>query len=189
MSLRWLPNAISSLRMLLAAPVAYLLLRGEYAATLAVFALAALSDGLDGWLATHFGWTSRLGKILDPVADKLLLVATFVALALEDLAPVWLVATIVVRDVVIVGGATAYVTFIGYLEGHPTTASKLNTLLQIAFVLVRIAGESRPGTVPAAVVTALGAAAFVTTVVSGIDYVMTYGRLARRETRRVAAAR
>jgi cardiolipin synthase (CMP-forming) len=187
MRLSWLPNAICVLRMLLAGPVAVALARGEYLLTVGLFAVAALSDGLDGWLAKSFGWTSRLGKILDPIADKLLLVTVFVTLVWVGRVPLWLGAAVVVRDLVIVAGAIAYQWFIGYLEGHPTRLSKLNTVLQLSFVLIVIASAAWPA-VPAPLVTAAGAACFVTTVVSGLDYVLTYGRLAWRETHRSPAA-
>jgi cardiolipin synthase len=187
MSLSWLPNAICVVRILLAAPVAMALVHGRFELTLGLFAVAALSDALDGWLAKTFGWTSRLGKILDPIADKLLLITVFVTLAALDLVPLWLGVVVVLRDVVIVGGATAYHFLIGYLEGRPTAVSKLNTTLQLSFVLAVIAAHAWPA-VPPELILALGAAVFVTTVVSGLDYVLTYARLAWAESQRNAAA-
>ncbi len=188
MKARWIPNAICVLRMLLAGPVAVALVRGDYSLTLALFAVAAASDGLDGWLAKTFGWTSRLGKILDPIADKLLVVTVIVTLVFTGLVPLWLALTVVLRDVVIVGGAMAYHFLIGYVEGLPTGVSKLNTLVQLSFVLAVIGAAAWPA-VPRPLVTALGAATFVTTVVSGLDYVLTYARLAWRESHRPAAQR
>jgi cardiolipin synthase len=174
-SLAWIPNAICVLRILLVAPSALALLAGRYELTLLLFCIAALSDGLDGWLAKHYGWTSRLGKILDPIADKLLLVTVFLTLVWIGLAPLWLGVAVVVRDVVIVGGAIAYRVLIGYVEGRPTAVSKLNTLLQLSFIIVVIAAAAWQN-VPRPLLVALGAATFVTTVVSGIDYVLTYAR-------------
>lgn len=188
MSLAWLPNALCIARMLLVVPTTLALLAGRYELTLLLFGVAAISDGLDGWLAKTFGWTSRLGKILDPSADKLLLVTVFVTLTWIGLVPAWLTATVVLRDVAIVGGAIAYRLLIGYVEGHPTPVSKLNTLVQILFVLVAVAAAAWR-TVPAALVATLGAAAFVTTVVSGLDYVVTYARDAWRTGRASSRAR
>jgi cardiolipin synthase len=187
MSVRWLPNAICVLRMLLAAPIVLALRAANYPLTLLLFAAAAASDGLDGWLAKTFGWTSRLGKILDPIADKVLLVTVIVALVVDGLVPLWLGLAVVLRDVVIVSGAIAYHFLVGYVEGRPTIVSKLNTVLQLCFVLVVVAAAGWPA-VPRALVLALGAATFVTTIVSGLDYVLTYARLAWRESRRSAAA-
>ncbi len=185
MNLAWLPNAICIARILLVLPSVLALLAGRYELTLVLFGVAAVSDALDGYLAKRFGWTSRAGKILDPIADKLLLVSVFATLAWLGLVPVWLVATVVLRDLLIVLGAAAYHFLIGYLEGHPTPVSKLNTLLQLSFVLTAIADAA--WRLPAALVMALGAAVFVTTVVSGLDYVLTYARAALRESSRAIA--
>src|SRR5215208_3316702 len=97
---------------------------------LALFAFAAATDGLDGFLAKRCGWTSELGKILDPLADKILLVGVFITLAALGVVPVWLAASAVLRDVTITAGAITYKHLYGYgeLQGRPTAISKLNTL-------------------------------------------------------------
>ena len=177
MNLRWLPNAICVGRILLVPPIAFALSTGRYELTLALFASAAVSDVVDGWLAKTFGWQSELGKALDPVADKLLLVTVFLTLAAIGLAPAWLAAAAVIRDVVIAGGATVYHRLFGRLDGGPSAISKLNTALQVSFVVVVIANAAWRG-VPDGLVIALGAATFVTTVVSGLDYVLRYSRMA-----------
>ena len=187
MSLAWLPNAICVARIALVLPSVVALLAGRYELTLLLFGVAAVSDGLDGWLAKTFGWTSRLGKILDPIADKLLLVSVFLALAWLGRVPIWLAATVVLRDLLIVVGAAAYHFLIGYIEGHPTPVSKLNTLLQLTFVLAVIADAAWPS-VPPAMLVGLGAATFVTTVISGLDYVLTYAREALRAGRSAPSA-
>lgn len=176
----WLPNAISLFRVVLVVPCVCALLVGRYDLTLAGFGVAAVSDALDGWLAKTFGWASRLGKILDPVADKLLLVSFYLTLSFLGRVPPWLTATVVLRDAVIVLGAAAYRLCVGYLEGHPTAVSKLNTLLQLLFVLLVIARAQWPLAIPATVEHGLGACVFGTTVVSGLDYVLTYAREAVR---------
>lgn len=180
--MKHIPNALCILRMLLVAPVAWLLVRGDFRETLALFAFAAATDGLDGFLAKRFGWTSELGKILDPLADKLLLVVVFVTLAAIDLAPVWLAATVVARDVIITVGAIVYNRLYGYPNGRPTAVSKVNTLCQILFVLLVVA-HGASGAVPPVMITIAGALTFVTTVVSGMDYVITYTRKAIDATR------
>ena len=88
---RDIPNALCVLRMLLVAPVVWLLLAGEYAWVLVVFFLAGFTDGLDGFLAKRFDWRSRLGGILDPLADKLLMVSSYLTLGWLGLIPSWLV--------------------------------------------------------------------------------------------------
>ncbi len=106
--MRHLPNLLTCLRLALVLPVAWLLLRQQYPQALWLFLLAGLSDALDGLLARRFGWTSRLGAWLDPIADKLLLVISYVCLTLNGLVPVWLTAVLLLRDLVIVGGAGAF---------------------------------------------------------------------------------
>ena len=178
MSLSWLPNAISSLRIALIAPILVLIVDGNFGWALALFIIAGFSDGLDGYLAVRNGWTSRLGALLDPAADKLLMTGLFVTLAWTREIPVWLAATVIIRDVVIVAGALAYNYFIKPVPGEPTLISKLNTALQMLFVLFVLsrAGFDWPDPIT---VTLLGAAVFVTVVISGVDYVLSWTRRAR----------
>jgi cardiolipin synthase len=186
--MRHIPNALCVLRILLVAPVAYLLSEGEYRLTLWLFALAAFTDGLDGFLAKRFGWMSELGRVLDPLADKILLVGVFITLAVLGDVPLWLAATAVARDVIITAGAITYNALFGYPHGRPTIVSKLNTLCQILYLLLVVASRAGERS-PAAVITVLGALVFVTTVVSGLDYVITYSRkavVASRERRGLA---
>lgn len=140
--MRHIPNALCILRMLLVVPIAWLLSAGEYRLTLWLFAFAGLTDGLDGWLAKRFGWMSELGRILDPLADKILLVAVFITLAALGIVPVWLGATAVARDLIITAGAIAYNGLYGYPHGRPTIVSKLNTLCQILYLLLAVAAKA-----------------------------------------------
>lgn len=172
--LRHIPNALCILRMLLAIPVAVLLTRGEYAMTMLVFGVAAITDALDGFLAKRFGWASELGKALDPLADKILLVTSFVTLSFVGVVPLWITIPVVARDLVITVGAIVYVNVFGPLtDARPTVISKLNTLVQIAYVLVVVGAPALGASwhVPIAVLATL---VIVTTVASGIDYIATY---------------
>ena len=180
--MRFIPNALCILRIGLVVPVAWLLTRHEFRMTLWLFAFAAATDGADGFLAKRCGWTSELGKILDPLADKILLVGVFLTLGLMDLVPLWLALVAIGRDVVITAGAIAYNALYGYPNGKPTWASKLNTLCQLLFVLLIVA-SSAIGQVPQDAIIAMGALVFVTTVVSGLDYVLTYSRKAMEASR------
>src|SRR5580704_15725418 len=89
-SVRHIPNIISVIRILLVVPIALALANQRLALSIALFALAAISDAADGFLAKRFGWQSELGAVLDPLADKLLLATVFVALAWLRLIPLWL---------------------------------------------------------------------------------------------------
>jgi cardiolipin synthase (CMP-forming) len=182
MTLAAVPNLICVLRAALTIPIVILLVEERYGQTLVLFAIAAASDALDGWLAKSFGWTSELGKVLDPLADKLLLVSVFITLASTGLVPAWLAIVAVARDVVIGVGAAVYQHLFGPLEGRPTVPSKINTLVQILFIIAVVWRAAFP-VFPEAVVTALGALVLVTTVVSGVDYVLTYARKAAAVSR------
>jgi cardiolipin synthase len=185
MSLRWIPNAISLLRIVLVAPVLILLARGDFGAALLLFLIAGSSDGLDGFLAHRYGWQSRLGALLDPIADKLLVAGMFIMLAAIGLIPVWLAVVVLLRDVVIVSGAAAYHFLIEPVEGEPTGISKLNTTVQLLF-LVFVLSRAAFGWPGEIAVTVLGAATFVTVFVSGIDYVLRWSGRARERGRHEA---
>ena len=179
MSLSWLPNAISLLRILLIAPILLLTVQENYGLALLLFVVAGGSDGIDGYLAVRFGWQTRLGALLDPVADKLLVTGMFVTLAWTGLIPVWLTAIVILRDVVIFSGAVAYNFLIEPVQGEPTRISKLNTALQLMlllFVLSR-AGFDWPNAIT---ITVLGASVLVTVVISGVDYVLRWSGRAIR---------
>ena len=137
--LRHLPNLITLLRMLLVVPLCWLIADGHYDGALVVAAIAGLSDAVDGFLAKRYGWQSWLGGILDPIADKLLLMAGFLWLAFAGDVPGWLAALVIGRDLVIVGGAVAYYYLIGRFDAAPSRLSKLTTLVQIVFVLADLA--------------------------------------------------
>lgn len=178
MSLSWLPNALSLLRIALVAPILLLILNGGFAWALALFFVAGFSDGIDGYLAKRFSWHTRLGALLDPVADKLLVAGTFVTLAYTQHIPVWLAVVVILRDVIIVGGATAYNFFVKPVQGEPTRISKLNTALQLLFLLLVLcrAGFGWPDKIS---ITVLGASVLITVVISGVDYVWSWSKRAR----------
>ncbi|MGA2397440.1 MAG: CDP-alcohol phosphatidyltransferase family protein [Steroidobacteraceae bacterium] len=179
---RQIPNLITGLRILLIAPIAIALLHHQLRIALGLFLVGAASDLLDGFIAKRFNWQTALGGVLDPAADKLLLATSFVVLAVIHLVPLWLMATAVARDLIIVSGAIAYRLWLGPIEARPTMLSKLNTLCQALFILCVIARQqfSQPA---AWVIVTLGALTFLTTAVSGIDYVLRYGKAAVDESR------
>ena len=188
MSLRFLPNLLCVLRILLIYPLARAILDEGYEVVLWLFAIAAFTDALDGYLAKRFDWTSELGKYLDPAADKLLLVTMFVSLSVAQLVPWWLTGIVLLRDLVIVAGAGVYRLLFGPVRGQPTLQSKLNTFCQIVFCLA-VVSRAAFGWPTSALQIALGALVFTTTAVSGIDYVLIYSRRAAAVARgRTAAA-
>jgi cardiolipin synthase len=132
------PNVLSALRIILTVPIVFSLLNHQYFLTLILFLIAGVSDGLDGFVAKRFQFQSRLGSILDPVADKFLLVSSFLTLFWIGILPLWLVILILLRDLMIVSGAIGW--FLGAQEAtqtllSPSKLSKINTVLQIMLVL------------------------------------------------------
>ncbi len=168
--------------MVLVWPIVDALLTGRYALALILVAVAGLSDGLDGYLAKRFDWRSRLGGLLDPLADKLLLVSTFLTLAYTSLAPLWLAAVVVIRDVVIVSGGLIYQAVVAPVRPEPSRASKLNTAAQLFFICAVIANRGF-GLPPDEVLIPSGAAVLVTSTVSGLDYVVRWSGRAIRSQR------
>ena len=168
-----LPNLLTGARIALVVPIAWLLVQDRFGEALFLFFVAGVSDGLDGWLAKHYGWTSRLGSILDPLADKLLLVTCFVLLALHGYIPLWLLWAVLARDLVIVLGGVAYHYLVGKFAMEPSPLSKLNTFVQIAMVLAVLFDQSiwhfGPGVIAGLVWLTL-----FTTLASGTDYVWTW---------------
>jgi cardiolipin synthase len=159
---------------LLVVPVVLLLMSREFGLALVLFALAGISDGLDGYLAKRNHWASRLGSILDPLADKVLLISSYLVLGWLGEIPVWLVVVVLARDVVIVMGGLAYHYLIEQYDMNPTLLSKLNTLFQIILVLAVVfsLGLYR---LPENLIVLLTYIVTVTTVLSGANYVWVWG--------------
>jgi cardiolipin synthase len=174
-----LPNLISAGRIALVGPVAWSLVEQRYGLTLVLFTVAGVSDALDGFLAKRYGWITRLGSLLDPLADKLLLVTVFVLLAWGGMLPTWLVVLALLREVLILGGALAYRLRVGPFEGQPTLASKVNTFLQIALVIAILVDRSL-GQLPGGLLGGLELAVVASVVVSGAQYVWLWSLRARR---------
>jgi len=172
-----IPNLISVLRICITVPVVWVLLHEWYGLTLVLFAIAGFSDGLDGFLAKHYGWQSRLGGYLDPLADKVLLVSCFFALGWLGHIPHWLVAVVIFRDLLIVAGATAYHFQVSRLDAEPSLLSKLNTFMQIILVLLVVLDKGAMS-LPPEMLEGLIWATLITTVMSGVGYVWVWSRRA-----------
>ncbi len=171
--MRHLPNLICVLRIALIWPILASIGAANYRLTLLLFFIAAVSDGLDGFLAKRFHWTSELGKYLDPIADKLLLMCVFVLLTWYGLIPRWLTSMAVGRDVLIGLGAIVYRIAFGELRGRPMVSSKINTLLQLLYVLGIVAQRAFGLSVPN-VLEALALLTLVSICISGFFYVREF---------------
>ena len=168
--------------MLAVLPLLWWLRQGEYRPALAIALIAGLSDGIDGWLAKRYGWRTRLGGLLDPIADKVLLDGSFVGLWLADATPLWLLLLVLGRDVVIVAGASAYHFLIGPLKGQPTQLGKFTTVAQIALVLALLCELAWPW-LPANTATVAIWIVAALTLASGLDYVIRWSLKTRQSLR------
>jgi cardiolipin synthase len=186
--MRWLPNAITTLRMALTVPLAWLILEERHDWALVVGVVAGLSDGVDGFLAKRYGWQSDLGGLLDPVADKLMLTAGFVCLAVIGAMPWWMVVLVLARDVLIVAGAVAYHNIVGPVHAAPSTISKLTTFAQILLVLSVLVDDLPQLALPPWYLTGMLWLTAVATVLSGAHYVVVWSGKARDALRRPPAS-
>lgn len=178
-----IPNVISMLRIMLVFPIVVTLVAERFVEALTLFFIAGASDGLDGYLAKHHGWASRLGTIIDPIADKLLLVTTILTLGWLHLLPLWLVVMVLARDIIIFSGAVAYHFLVGKYEMAPSLTSKLNTVVQIMLVLTTIFSHGIYSIAPW-VTQGLMYSVLVTTILSGTGYAWVWGNRAWRQYRK-----
>jgi cardiolipin synthase len=133
-----LADAITLARLAAVPLVVWLILRHHLALTFWLFVAAGASDAVDGWLARRNGGGSTLGAVLDPVADKALLVTMFVTLAAIRVLPDWLAILVVFRDMLIVGGVLVLSVLGQSVTIRPLYISKLNTAMQIVLVAVAL---------------------------------------------------
>ena len=169
--MRWIPTLLSLVR-LVAAPFVFHTITGGDARNAFLWVVpVGLTDFFDGYLARRFGWQSRYGAWADAVSDKVLLSAIFIALAVIGAVPVWLVALIFGRDVVILSMAGYALAFTTMRDFPPSLWGKLSTNVQIftsGSMLVALTGWWAPASTIAAVMVWVAAAA---TGFSGVHYV------------------
>ncbi len=185
--LRHLPNAITLARIGACLPLAWLIVGGRAQAALWLAVLAGISDVLDGFLARTLGWQSRLGGLLDPIADKFFMVCAFVALAWIGALPWWLIAVVMLRDAVIVAGAFAYNRYVEPVPAEPSIPGKVCTMAQVMLVLAVLAQQAALA-VPPPAIDALIAVVAALAVTSGAHYVWIWSRRARAVWRNRSAS-
>jgi len=157
-------------------PVAvYLLIQSAYLAAFILFLLAGVSDALDGYLAKRNNQTTELGAILDPLADKALLVGVYVTLGLQGNLPNWLVVLVVFRDVLIVGGVIILFLVRLKVQMQPLIISKINTATQIGLAAIVLAELGLQLEIMGLVVVMIYLVG-VTTVISGASYMVSWSR-------------
>jgi cardiolipin synthase (CMP-forming) len=174
-----LPNLISLTRLLLVPLAIWLILAGRYGIAFWILVVAGISDALDGFIAKRFDSRTRLGALLDPVADKAMLVSVYVTLGVAHQVWTWLVILVVFRDVMIVGGFLLIQAIALPKQYDPLYISKVNTGVQISFVGFVLARLGLGGDFGwADLVLSLAVAA--TTIFSGLSYLVRWARILAR---------
>jgi cardiolipin synthase len=168
-----------------------LLFYQKFLFALAIFIVAGVTDGLDGLLARRFHQQSPLGRILDPIADKMMLVTSFIVLSMKGVYPTpipkhlpipfWVTITVLSRDVFILVGAAAINMVTGFRAFQPSLPGKISTLVQImAVATVMLAAQVRIGT--GYYLPTVYASVFAFTLFSGIHYVFFVTRLIKKNS-------
>jgi cardiolipin synthase len=174
-----LPNLISLGRLLLVPLEVWLIFVGHYPLAFCILVTAGVSDALDGFIAKRFDRCTRLGALLDPVADKAMVISVYIALAVEQHLWASLVVLVVLRDVMIVGGFLLIQIFALPKHYDPLYISKLNTGAQIflvGFVLARLSLGEAAGW-PDFILSLMVA---LTTIASGLSYLVRWTRILAR---------
>jgi cardiolipin synthase len=177
------PNVITFIRLGLLPVLLWALAVREYEIAFWLFVAASLGDGLDGYLARKLNQMSRLGALLDPIADKLTILGIAWILATQGTLPVWMAALMSLRDLVIVAGALAYRQVVGSLDMAPTMLSKLNTLLEFLLLALALMLANRWIAAEPWLAPYLAIVAF-TIVASGAQYVWVWGNKAKNHADR-----
>jgi cardiolipin synthase len=170
-----LANRLTILRILMTPAIIILLLYKYMAAATAVFVLAGITDGLDGFVARRQSQRTALGMVLDPLADKLLLMSAVVTLTILRELPRWFTIIIVSRDLMLIGGSLILYMFLGKVAMPPSWLGKCTTVLQIATVLLAMLDHFAPLLSSAVMPVAFLTTAF--TIGSGLDYLFRGTRL------------
>jgi cardiolipin synthase len=131
-----LPNIVTIARILLVPILVWAIATGDMRLAFVLFLVAGISDAIDGFVAKRFGMITDFGAHLDPLADKMLIIAIFVGLGITGAIPLWLVILVVSRDVLIIGAVTLALLLGKPVRVRPHMVSKLNTVMQIVFACV-----------------------------------------------------
>lgn len=168
-----IPNALTLARILAVPLFLSLLVEGEYQLALIVYLLAGVTDAVDGMIARLWDMRTELGAHMDPLADKLLVISSFIALGIEGTMPRPLMIIVITRDVVILGGFLLTAALVGRsMEMSPSIWGKLTTFTQLLSVTLVLVDMARWWNVPTLALNAVFVTTGVVSFVSGSDYVV-----------------
>ena len=186
------PNLLTIFRMVLIPVFVSLLFYQRFVLALTVFVLAGVTDGLDGLLARRFNQKSQLGTILDPIADKLMLVTAFVVLSMSAVfpkplprhlpVPFWVTVAVISRDVFILVGAAAINVVTGFRRFRPSILGKINTTVQIFAITAIMFATSVPYATGYYLPT-IYTTVFILAILSGAHYVFFVSKLLNEDRR------
>lgn len=170
-----LPNTLTILRVLLIPAFVIFIINHNYVYALFTFAIAGITDGLDGLLARLTHQKTELGAYLDPIADKLLLVSAYLSLAIVEILPGWLSVIVITRDVIILLGMLVIILISRPPQIHPSFISKMTTTFQITTVLFALLGQFQTSFKLLTSVAIYGTTFL--TILSGIHYIYVGARI------------
>lgn len=173
--LKYIPNTITFIRLIVVCPFIYYLLVGNYLVAFYIFFASGFSDGLDGFLARRFNWGTQLGAFIDPLADKLMLLASFISLTYLGKLSLWVTGLVLVRDAVIMAGIGGLFYLHEKVCFEPTFISKWNTVFQ-GLLIFLLLFELAYWDLPAIVIQGLILVVVFTTLWTFVDYVWVWGR-------------
>jgi cardiolipin synthase len=166
-----LPNLLTIVRILTIPGFLILLTSGRPGLALVVFCFGGVTDALDGAIARLTDSKTELGAILDPLADKLLLLSSFCVLAFYSLVPAWLTVLVIIRDVILLAGYfTLFMVSGERMAVRPSAVGKAATFFQLGSVTIVLIGVVWPHAAPPSVRTTLFVLAGLATTVSGLQY-------------------
>ncbi|HUK92391.1 MAG TPA: CDP-alcohol phosphatidyltransferase family protein [Blastocatellia bacterium] len=168
-------NLLTCLRIVLIVPFVYSLRAGNYRIAIVIFFAASITDFFDGYVARKFDQQSTLGRFIDPLADKILVTAAYVVIAIPHAGlpsiPIWLAAAVIGRDVFILAGSLAVYLTTKFTGFKPSVISKTNTVVELGFILYWMIVNAIEGLAPLRALKPIcyGLVA-VTVAASGCDY-------------------
>jgi len=180
------PNALTVFRILLTIPFLYLVQQGRFGNALLVFFVASLTDFIDGYIARRFKQHSKLGRFLDPLADKLLTTTGFIVMAIPHTGfpsiPIWLAVAVVARDLIIVVGSLVVYLLTKFKDFKPTLLGKINTLVELGLIVWFLVFHTTGRLI--FLLPSLYAIVIASLLVSGGEYLIEGFRILRRERKR-----
>ncbi len=165
-----IPNSLTLLRIILVPVIVIFLIDGDYLGAVIIFIIAGITDGLDGFLARVLKQKTILGAYLDPLADKALLISSFITLSVLGIIPGWLAVIVISRDMVILLGISLLFIMSVPFEIKPAFISKVTTLFQILTVFLVLMSKSCPFFMNHGAVEVFFWMTAIVTVISGFHY-------------------